>query len=106
MKVKIYQIDIERDTKRVKFSSFNQILHPIDAEIYNTVFDGELDTHELEGVFIILNTMRVQGFMGHSLSVSDVVEVVEDINVPKGFYYVDQFGFKQIHFEPEKAKAI
>ncbi len=39
-------------------------------------------------------------YCGHSLSVSDVVEVSDCPYVKSGFYFCDSIGFKQVAFDP------
>ena len=47
----------------------------IDASIYDEVFSGEVDCGTLEEIFTLFNTEHPLYHRGHSLSVSDVVEV-------------------------------
>lgn len=80
MKIKIYQVNMDRDEKRVAFENLDRLESqnlPIDSSIYDTVFDGEVDGDTLEDVFRIFNIERPEGYQGRSLSVSDIVEVVE-----------------------------
>lgn len=51
----------------------------------------------------MFNQNRPAEFHGWSLSVSDIVEVVESGIVEKGFYFCDSWGFTEIEFESEKA---
>ena len=72
MRVKIYQINPERDNNRMKFMSLNDSQSP-DPSIYDEVFDAETDENELEEIYGRFNTVGHPLFRGHSLSVSDVV---------------------------------
>ena len=45
------------------------------------------------------NLNHPHGFTGHSLSMSDVVELYDSTG--SEFYYVDRFGFQEIDFEPK-----
>ena len=92
MKINIYQINHERDDKRLMFFGLDKI------------FSGDVDCHSLEDVYRKFNEEHPAGYKGRSLSVSDVVEIVESDNTEKGFYYCDNFGFKTISFAPEKAQ--
>ena len=47
MRVKIYQINPERDNNRMKFMSLSDSQSP-DPSIYDEVFDAEIDENELE----------------------------------------------------------
>jgi hypothetical protein len=61
------------------------------------VFDGELETNDLESIYTKFNIDHPSDFKGHSLSISDVVELYDENS--SEFYYVNRFGFKEIEFE-------
>lgn len=83
MKIRIYQIDGDKDINRVKFDSFESMkkysgLEQPDASIYENVYEGKVNAKDLEDVYSIFNTGARPGeFRGHSLSKSDIVEVIE-----------------------------
>lgn len=111
MNVKLYQIDMERDQNRICFmdySSLPQFQHTqaIDCAIYDKVFDGELQTESLEGLYEIFNLHHPEGYHGRSMSVSDVVQISDAKGTADGFYFCDSIGFKPVSFEPGKAKDI
>ena len=60
----------------------------------------------LEDVFVLFQSGRPEGFQGHSLSVSDVVEVEDAVSITPGFYFCDSIGFKEIPFQPELANDV
>lgn len=103
MKIRIYQIEIERDIHRVKFmdSSFIKKHYNgnIPADLYECIYDGEIKADDVEDVFIEFNSdkPRPKEYTGHSLSVSDVVEVIEDGG--SKFYICDPYGFTEIEFK-------
>lgn len=103
MKIKVYQIDTEKDTNRVIFFNYQTTLKlagKVDASIYKTVFDGSVDCKSLDGVFSKFNNDRLVTLQGHSLSVSDIIEVVGDSEtVENGIYFCDSFGFKKLNDE-------
>lgn len=110
MEIRIYQIDGEKDTHRVKFDSLQCMKKYTgkdmpDAAIYENVYEGNVHANEIEDVYTIFNTNARPGeFRGHSLSVSDVVEVVSDASsVKPGFYYCDTVGFKPVEFDSSLA---
>ncbi|MCI8524814.1 MAG: DUF3846 domain-containing protein [Oscillospiraceae bacterium] len=108
MKIKIYQIDTKRDKARVRFESLDALerdtgSREIDSRIYNRVYAGEVDCASLEDVYWKFNQKPPADFYGHSLSVSDVVEIVkEDAST---FHYCDSIGFAEVAFQPEQAGA-
>ena len=108
MKINIYQINQDRDPKQLKFlclDTARRILHSAepDSAVYDKVYSGDVKCRNLEDVFTLFNSRRPEGFRGHSLSVSDVVEVEDAAGITPGFYFCDSFGFKEIPFQPELA---
>lgn len=109
MRIKVYQINQERDKLRVKFSglremqdvrrSHGQSALP-DPKIYDEVFSGEVDCKTLEGVYTMVNTNHPPFHRGHSLSVSDVVDVSASSGGHfSGAFYCDVAGFAPIEFD-------
>ncbi|MFR0845038.1 MAG: DUF3846 domain-containing protein [Oscillospiraceae bacterium] len=108
MKINIYQINTDRDPKQLKFlclDTARRILHSAepDSAAYDKVYSGDVKCRNLEDVFTLFHSGRPEGFRGHSLSVSDVVEVEDAVGITPGFYFCDSFGFKEIPFQPELA---
>ena len=106
MKIKIYQIDMERDEHRIAMMGYEDTLarlngESIDPTLYDLVFDGEVETKDLEAVYAKFNLDHPAGYTGRSMSVSDVVQVVESTTAKEGFYFCDSIGFKEIAFQPE-----
>lgn len=94
---KIHQIkDIENtdyafrgyDPKKFKYSD------------YECRYEGEFTaeakttTEICDIIFHVFNMRRPEDFKGHSLSVSDVIEITTDITT--SFYYCDPFGWQRI----------
>ncbi len=107
MKLRIYQINTERDTEGVAFESFDRTLRlaaasQIDPSIYDLVYDGTVDTDNIELVYEIFNLRHPSDFLGRSMSVSDIVEIVSSGSdrCKPGFYFCDSIGFKPIEFDP------
>lgn len=107
MIIRVYQIDSDKDEKRIKFCGYIETMHfagAIDGSIYDCVFDGELPSGSLENVYRDLNLTAPEGFRGHSLCVSDVIEIVNPMdakgadgrNIEKGFYFCNSFGFVRL----------
>ena len=98
MRIKIYQINPDRDKNNVKFHNLKNAQRfqgkaDIDPSIYDEVFNGEVDSDNLEEIFRKFNTEGHPLHRGHSLSVSDVV-VTKD-----GAYYCDSIGFQKVDFD-------
>ena len=107
MNISIFQIDSERDEKNFMFMNHDFVMKKqgeagIQNEIYDKVFDGEVDCNTLEEVYAMFNTNHPQGFAGRSLSVSDIVQILDGGREAPGFYFCDSFGFKKVDFDPTK----
>ena len=109
MRINIYQIDSVKDTNRVKFDSYRQTIENggIDPSIYKCVFHGDVDG-DLEDVYTLFNGYAHPGtYQGHSLSVSDIVEVIGDSDtVEEGRYFVDSVGFKKVDFDSSQCAEM
>lgn len=108
MKINIYQINQDRDTQRLKFMGLDAVRKVLrsaepDCAAYDKVYSGDVKCRNLEDVFVLFQSDRPEGFQGHSLSVSDVVEVEDAASITPGFYFCDSIGFKEIPFQPELA---
>jgi len=104
--VRIYQINPDRDKNRVAFMNHASLekwqgTPDVDSSIYDIAYEGELEAKSLEDTFRVSNLDHPSVFGGHSLSVSDVVEVVTSDNIEPGFYFCDSFGFQKIEFDTE-----
>lgn len=78
MKIKIYQIDHEKDKKRVSYENLENTLKisgRVDPSIYTEMFSGKVDCSCLKDIFSMFNQTHPLTHRGRSLSVSDVVEV-------------------------------
>lgn len=108
MKVRIYQIDFERDEKYICYRNLETVLKRcggrIPAECYDMVFEYEALSDSLERLYFIFNEAHPKGYKARSLSVSDVVEVIDPVNGSK-FYFCDTIGFKEVSFDASKAKG-
>lgn len=100
MNIRIYQINKNKDTKSVKFENLENTLNiagQVDPAIYSRVYADVCNCNNLEDVYYRFNVERPAGFTGHSLSISDIVEILDEEN--KGTYFCDSFGFKKIDFD-------
>lgn len=104
---RVWQLEPDVDIG-MKFIGYDEMLKrygPPDPANYQMVYDGEVDTNDLEGLYAKFNAdERPTGYTGYSLSMSDVLELYDahanDVGVRSEFYYVDRFGFKQVDFTP------
>jgi hypothetical protein len=109
MKIKIYQVNMDRDDNRVAFMGlaalpkFQGNAEPKSA-LYDSVFEGDVMCKTLEDVYATFNRNHPVGYKARSLSVSDVVEVVEDKKIEPGFYFCDSIGFQKVSFDPKQTQ--
>ncbi len=96
--VRIWQLKTDSDLE-LRFRGYDEVLN-VSGEPsknnYDVVFDGELETNDLESIYTKFNIDHPSDFKGHSLSISDVVELYDESS--SEFHYVDQFGFKAMEF--------
>lgn len=110
MNIRIYQINGERDYNRVRFMSMDFLQKycgspVVDSSIYDRVFIGDVDCETLEDIYVMFNTNHPDGYVGCSLSVSDVVEIVMP-NKKSVFYFCDSIGFRRIDFNPAECEIV
>ena len=106
MEICVYQIDLDRDQNRIAFFSSEKLAKfqgsdRIDSSLYNSVFHGVVECTTLEDIYHLMNFQHPPGYMGRSMSTSDVVQVIHSTVVEPGFYYCESIGFSRIDFDPE-----
>lgn len=113
MRIKIYQIDSDKDTNRIRGFGIDSLKKlqgntDIDSGIYKNVFYGDVDCTNLEDIYQLFNTKKVPTHQGHSLTVSDVVEVIDcDSEMYKGkCFFCDSWGYKTIDFDTSKCEEM
>lgn len=109
MKIAIYQIDPERDGNNVAFLNYENLERfqgsaALRSEIYDKVFEGEVECGTLEEVYQMFNLDHPNGYRGRSLSVSDVVEVVGEEK--STFHFCDSIGFREVDFDPDMTEPL
>ena len=106
MNVTLYQIANDLDTNRLMFFNLNTFQKVVGdhfpSEIYEVVFEGDLEFTDPEEIFRIFNTEYTPGYSGRSMSVSDVVEFRNGST--SIFYFCDSIGFKQVPFDRTAAR--
>lgn len=103
MKIRIYQVDGKKDVcfRDMEFLKTRLRRQPNPRD-YHLTYEGSVVATNLESLYAIFNIARPTDYKGRSMSVSDVVEVVDSDHVPKGFYFCDTIGFKEIAFDRTK----
>lgn len=96
---RVWQLASEADVmmKFIGYDAFTSRFGEPNPANYQVVYDGEVDTNELEALYTKFNMDHPLGYEGHSLSMSDVLELYDETGCT--FYYCDTFGFKEISFQ-------
>ena len=100
--VRIWQLKPETDV-RMKFISLDDMVREFgepERKNYCVVYDGQLGTNDLEAIYARFNMDHPPGFTGHSLSMSDVVELYDENS--SEYHFCDRFRFQEIDFEPKQ----
>ena len=102
MGIRVFQVNESLDKEKLKFMGYDTAMKHggVDPEIYRQVYGGVVNCSDVESTFALCNTNCPPGYFGHSMSVSDVVEVCG--GAQKGFYFCDSIGFKKIDFDISK----
>lgn len=85
----------------MKFIGYDELLKNFgepDPANYRLAYDGQVETNDLEALYAKFNMEQPPGYEGHSLSMSDVVELYDETGGT--FHYVDRFGYQEIGFDP------
>lgn len=82
---------------------FGKSLPEPQLEDYSVVYDGQVDTNDLEGIYDRFTERSPSGFSGHPLSVSDLVELFDSGG--STFYFLDRTHFRKVDF-PEQAQTM
>ena len=93
-KVKIFQISENSENYRNKLFSSLELLEKMgldfDRSDYKEVWSGEMEVEGPEDVFVKMQGLKPKGYKGHSLSVSDLVEIDGVL------YYCYSYGFEEV----------
>ena len=114
MRFRIYQTNLDRDHDRITFQDLENLKQfqgsaAVNSAIYDMVYEREMDCSGLEEIYRIFNLEHPDDYTGRSLSVSDIVEVVEPpvqtaadaTLLEPGFYFRRSIGFQKVEFQPE-----
>ncbi len=99
MRARVHQLKPDTDPE-IRFIGYEQLMAKhggVDADNYAVVFDGDVGSTDPETVYRLLRDSPPDGYKGHALTRSDVLELYN----PKGsrFFYVDTFALKPIDFD-------
>lgn len=108
MNAVIYQINPDRDKNKVAFTAYDKLADfqgsaKIDSSLYDKVFEGQVAAEDLEDIYRIFNVQQPENYGGRSMSVSDIVETVDEDTGECKWNYCDTIGFKEVDFCPELA---
>jgi hypothetical protein len=98
-RARVYQLKPETDPE-TRFVGYEQLMAKqggVDPADYAVVFDGDVGSADPETVYRMLRDNPPEGYKGHALTRSDVLELYN----PKEsrFFYVDTFSLKPVDFD-------
>lgn len=118
MKIRVFQIRADRDTRRLLYAGSEEFaaegidLVALPRDLYEQVYEGDLPCADLDGVYARLQLREhfiPDGYQGHSLSISDVVEILERgdnlLCEAEGLWFVDNVGFKGCDWDRPELRA-
>lgn len=108
----LYQINTNKDLDGMCFMSLDSAykkhgeydassgkLVNINTSIYEKTYGGEVEkVKSLEDIYVMFNVDKPRGYEGRSMSVSDVIEVINSDEIKPGYYYCDVVGFEEVNF--------
>lgn len=103
---RVWQLNPDSDIM-MKFISYDDLVVRFgepDHVNFQVVYDSEVETNDLEALYTKFNLDHPPGYEGHSLSMSDVLELHDSSG--SVFYYCDRFGFKEIPFQESGQEQI
>lgn len=104
----IYQLKDNEAMRDYRFESIEHLQRrglEVDKDHYDLIYVGELtDKTSLDGIYEQFNLDRPGDFIGHSLSVSDLIVLHRDGE--NTTHFVDRFGFTEIDNFFEKDNAL
>lgn len=109
MRIKIYQItDSPENHNRFMNYDFTKEHGGIEENTYKNVFFGDVEAKDLEDIYKLFNTKRVPTHQGRSLSVSDVIEIIESDNEKLNgkCFFCDNVGFRTVDFNTAKCQEM
>ena len=95
------QQEVLPEKKFLPYETYTAKYGVVRLEEYQVVYDGYSETEQLEVIFQKLNTRWPEGFPGHPLTISDVIELYDEKN-GSSFFYVDALGFQKLEGMREK----
>ena len=94
----IYQLKDDDSLRYIRFEGLERLQaegNKVDRDNYNLVYEAELKPGtSLDDLYYQFNMQHPEDFIGHSMSVSDIV-VLHQGDKDKAFY-VDRFGFTEV----------
>ena len=107
--VHLYQPDQDQQIGDLLFHGYSEVdPAAVKPERYRCVFRGYVWAEYLEDVYLHFNEGFEGTCQGHSLSVGDLVELVDGTgSEDKGVFYVDTFGFVNLpDFDPSQCQEM
>lgn len=91
--------DVDIGMKFIGYEDTLRHFGPLDLANYMPVYDGAVETNDIEELYEIFNCRHPPGYAGHSLSVSDLLELYDESG--STFFFVDSFVIRKVEMKPE-----
>lgn len=95
--VTIYQMKSENDAKFMPLEFIDKYNLPLQMQDYKVVFQGYIIANQgikdeafCDAIYAMLQSRKIEGFTGHSISVSDIVSFRET------YYFCDSHSWEDI----------
>ena len=90
--IRIYQLDDKNQYAiRFLFEPYDRVNGDLTLDLYKVVYECEVeDDTGLDNIYSMFQSPRLEGFRGHSLSISDIVFMDDE------YFYCDDYGWKDV----------
>lgn len=98
---RVWQLGSDTEVS-MRFISYARMLEHFgepQMEQYHLVYDGALNTNDLETIYALCRDNPPKGYRGHRMGLGDVVELYDSGG--SEFYYCDRVGFQPVSFASE-----
>lgn len=95
--------DVDIGMKFIGYEDTLRLFGPLDPANYMPVYDGAVETNDVEELYGIFNNCFPPGYTGHSLSVSDLLELYDDSG--STFFFIDSFIIRKVELK-QKAPTM
>lgn len=97
--------EVPAEKKYLSYETYRKEYQNLSLDDYRIVYDGYMETKVLEEIFQKFHTNLPEGFPGHAISMSDIIELYDE-NSGSSFFYVDEYSFVEIEVKQDGEKKL